>query len=137
MSDRPLGVLGHVMPEEVGGPISPLTSGPYLLVIPVRYVGLINSVLTNPSTHAIEEVRKIEVRMVCQEGVAYKVMHDKPWRWNDYLPSARFWSMWELIAKIDETTEANDLAYWVRSFGSRLESNFHQIHYWATKSEED
>ena len=68
--------------------------------------------------------------MVHTEGVAYRVTDEKVWTWNDrgwdnpqpYGPKELY-----LIA-LREQAPLVDLAEHVRTFGARLESNFHQIH---------
>lgn len=67
--------------------------------------------------------------MVHSEGVAYRVTDEKPWQWNDYRNDVRSYGPGELhtIAMREQATLV-DLAEWVRTFGARLESNFHQIH---------
>ena len=102
MSERTREVTGWVMPDEVTGD----GWGNYLLV--VRKDG--------------------EMRMIHTEGVAYSVTEDKPWTWTDYAP-CKEWTKEELLSLTTRCEEAN-LADWVRSFGSRLESNFYQIVRW-------
>jgi hypothetical protein len=111
-NNRPRGVKVYPMPEEVGGPA---VFGVYALCI-----------RTNGDTS--------EVRMVHYEGVAYAVRADKPWRWTDYRP-CKEWSVEELLQQAELQDRECDLADWVRTFGARLESNFHQIHWWATNEE--
>lgn len=111
--ERPRGVIGYRMPEEVCGPID-------------RYALFFR----RSAEHGVE------IRMVHYEGVAYSVTREKPWKWTDFAPDAPSWNMAELMALASDT-EAVDLADWVRTFGARLESNFAQIYDWATEYEED
>lgn len=67
--------------------------------------------------------------MVHSEGVAYRVTDEKPWRWNDYSEGCPSYGPKELhLIAMREQATLVDLAEWVRTFGARLESNFHQIH---------
>lgn len=77
-----------------------------------------------------------EVRMVHTEGVSYLVTNDKPWCWTDHAPELKHWTPAELLAlAIAEDAQPVDLADWVRTFGARLESNFHMTYVWATESD--
>lgn len=100
---RARGVTGYRMPPEVNGPMGDR----YLLL--VRKDG--------------------EMRMVHSEGVAYVVSDEKPWTWTDYADVEKFAP--EDLTRMRPFCEPVDLADWVRVFGARLESNFHQIHRWA------
>lgn len=73
-------------------------------------------------------------RMVHTEGVAYRVDADTPWRWTDYAPCEEF-SIVQLINFAFDVPPV-DLADWIRTFGARLEGNFHQIAYWYNETEE-
>lgn len=108
MSDRTRGVIVYPMPESVCGPYGN------------RYALL----LRGSEGH-------LEARMVHTEGVSYIVTPDKPWRWDDYTPSEPY-SIEDLIGYVDPAS-AVDLADWVHVFGARLESNFGQVHWWATQ----
>jgi sugar/nucleoside kinase (ribokinase family) len=111
MTDRIRGIEVYPMPEAVGGPA---IYGTYALLI--REDG--------------------EARMVHSEGVAYSVTDDKPWRWNDYLADCPEFTVAQLItlAVGPEPIAPVDLADWVRTFGARLESNFHQIVRWNSEA---
>lgn len=104
-TNRPRGVLVYPMPEEIGGPP---VYGVYALLI--RADG--------------------QTRMVHTEGVAYLVTDEKPWQWSDYIADLEAWSPSALIAAAKDTKPV-DLADWIRAFGDRLESNFHQAYRWA------
>lgn len=68
-----------------------------------------------------------ETFMIHGEGVSYVVTHAQPFRFNDFNLS----SPWHSVLTVRgwrEGVEPVDLADWVRSFGSRLESNFHTAH---------
>jgi len=107
-NDRPRGVTVYKMPPEVCGPYD-------------------NYALT---VYYLNENGDMECRMVHTEGVAYLVTPDKPWRWTDYGECTEY-TMRELM-DLCTLDNAVDLADWVRVFGARLESNFHQIYAWAT-----
>ena len=69
-------------------------------------------------------------RMVHYEGVAYLVTDEKPWRWTDYAPAQTF-TPGELEAlSNEESWHERDLADWIKVFGARCESNFHQVARW-------
>ncbi len=71
-----------------------------------------------------------DVRMVHSEGVAYVVSEEKPWTWNDFSPACPSYSPADLITLAIQSPPV-DLADWIRTFGHRLESNFHQIVGWS------
>jgi len=108
MTNRPRGVMVYPMPDEIGGP-----SDRYALLM-----------------------RGDEARMVHTEGVAYLVNADNAWTWTDYNPAVKKWTLHELIV-VCTTIEPVDLADWVRTFGARLESNFHMVHHWAISQDAD
>lgn len=66
--------------------------------------------------------------VVCTEGVSWEVTDDKPWKvagiecTRDGIDS--------MIAKDLGAQVTVSLDRWIRSFGSRLESNFHQAEWW-------
>lgn len=68
--------------------------------------------------------------MVHSEGVGYPVTDEKPWTWNDYQVGCESFTP-AALAALALNAPAVDLADWVREFGARLESNFHQIRRWA------
>jgi hypothetical protein len=107
--NRPRGVTVYPMPERVTGPFER-----YAVVF--REVGGVT-----------------EARMVHSEGVSYLVTDDKPWVWNDYADDCPSYSVNDLRLVVLGGPDGVDLADWVRTFGARLESNFHQIHQWATE----
>lgn len=74
------------------------------------------------------------MRMIHYEGVAYRVDTERPWQWTDYAECEKF-SPAQLV-QMAAHIEPVDLADWVRTFGSRLESNFHLISYWYNHAEE-
>ena len=105
---RPRGCIVYPMPEEVCGPFDH-----YALAVRETSQGL-------------------QCRMIHTEGVAYLVTADKPWTWNDYDPSARVFTMDELMDRI--AGHGVDLADWVRTFGARLENNFWQVYVWCNEA---
>lgn len=130
--ERPRGVTGYRMPEEIAGPTA---MGDYILVIPDRFKDRLLEALKDPSNMTLDEVKNFEVRMVHEEGVGYLVTHDKHWRYSDYSTTVRIWSMWDLL-RASELAETVDLADWVSVFGDRLENNFWLQYRWATEEEE-
>lgn len=67
--------------------------------------------------------------MVHSEGVAYEVRDDKPWKWSDYRDNIPSYGPQELhLIAMREQATLVDLAEWVRTFGARLENNFHLIY---------
>jgi hypothetical protein len=115
--DRPHGVTVYPMThnDAINGPV---IAGRYALMVRRGPDGKID-----PS----------EVRMVHSEGVQYRVTDEKPWVWSDYAPPGTVESFTpdELIQCIDSSC---DLADWIRTFGSRLESNFWLAYRWATEN---
>lgn len=108
-TDRPRGVKVYPLPDEANGP---RVFGNYALLVRPD----------DPTT----------VRVVHTEGVAYKVTDEKPWRWSDHNADLRAWRPIDLVSiTVGQNVQPVDLADWVRSFGPRLESNFHQVHWWA------
>lgn len=67
--------------------------------------------------------------MVHSEGVAYRVTDEKPWKWNDYSANCPSYAPADFAVLLEGETQEVDLADWVRTFGARLESNFHQIYH--------
>lgn len=66
--------------------------------------------------------------VICSEGVGWKVSDSEPLtvdRWNG---AAYDMPLTEVLHRADNGTDV-DLADFVRTFGSRLESNFHAWHY--------
>lgn len=116
--ERPRGVLVYPMTDfpEVNGPV---IAGRYALM--VRWID--------------GEIDASEVRMVHTEGVAYLVTDEKPWCWTDYDTEGSFehFTPTELVHYANAVAGV-DLADWIRTFGSRLESNFSQCYAWATAS---
>lgn len=90
----------------------------------------------NAGTYALLMRDDGEVRMIHSEGVAYAVTADKPWRWNDYYADCPLFTVRELVA-LAFNSEPVDLADWIRVFGARLESNFHQIVHWYNEARVD
>jgi hypothetical protein len=103
------------MPESVGGP---RILASYALMVRRDASGKID-----PS----------EVRMVHTEGVAYMVTAEKPWTWNDYDPTQPTFTPDDLIQMIGQT--CTELCDWVRTHNARLESNFDQAYWWATRTD--
>src|SRR4051812_22133147 len=103
-TDRPRGVTVYPMPREVCGPFD-------------NYALMSNS--------------RGDLRMVHSEGVSYSVTVEKPWRWNDYDPKAKTYDPASLIDFATLESTPVDLADWVRTFGDRLEGNFHQNYRWG------
>ena len=103
---RNRGVVGYLMTDpEITGPEN---EGSYALF--VREDGL--------------------MLMVHTEGVAYRVTDQKHWTWNDRgWGDPRSYAPDELLLQaLREQAPLVDLAEHIRTFGARLESNFHQIH---------
>ena len=105
MSQRQRGVTGQVMPASVTGPVDS-----YALFV-------------RPDGRML---------MVHREGVGYEVSDEKPWRFNDFDPSAPTFTPEDLLEVSLHSGVVVDLADWVRTFGARLESNFAQCHAWLT-----
>lgn len=119
--NRPHGTLVYRMPAEVNGH----SSYPYALAIRKSEVGLFDEQgNSRPYT---------EVRMVNTEGVSYLVTPEKDWCWTDYIPSEKHWTITELLEECNGDSLV-DLADWVRTFGSRLESNFYLIWEWINEA---
>lgn len=68
-----------------------------------------------------------ETFLIHSEGVIYTVGHNEPWRFNDNNVFEPFFTVIQ-VRSWREGVEPVDLADWVRSFGARLESNFHTCH---------
>lgn len=104
--DRPRGIRVFPMPRRVCGPFD---------------------------TYALLVRKDGAVMMVHSEGVGYPVRDDKPWRWNDFDDKAEVFGPGALLVLAGRVPvgDSVDLADWVRTFGARLENNFHQIRHWA------
>ena len=61
------------------------------------------------------------------EGVHWYVGHHKPFRFHDHNAKSRFYTLYEILELVDFTAPV-DLADMIRTFGSRLESNFYVAH---------
>jgi hypothetical protein len=130
--DRPHGIIGYILPEEVGGPS--IYQGRMMVLFRNNDQEELYAILKDPANVTIDKVNKYEIVLVGEQGVGYKVTHQKPWRYSDYAltgPGAKFHSMWELV-ELTKTLEAVDLADHIHMFGARLEGNFHQHFWWAT-----
>lgn len=100
---RQHGITGRIMPASVCGPVDS-----YALFV-------------RPDGRML---------MVHREGVGYEVSDEKPWRFNDFDPSAPTFTPEDLLEVSLHSGVVVDLADWIRTFGSRLEVNFAKNYHW-------
>jgi hypothetical protein len=131
-NSRPHGITGYMVSEEIGGPA--VLNGRMVIIFKEGERDKLLAILKDPSNTTIDKVNEYEIRIVCEQGVGYKVTHQKPWRYSDYAiqgEGSKFHSMWELVEQTIDAPEV-DLAEHIAVFGARLEGNFHQHYWWAT-----
>jgi hypothetical protein len=63
-----------------------------------------------------------ETYLIHKQGVSYFVGHNKPWRFSDFNLAAPCYTL--LQVRRFPTENPVDLADWIATFGSRLETNF-------------